>query len=142
MSGDELYDVIARIYARQQSYKEISPISLADEGMQAIDFPRRLHPLGYIGCNYHLRQIARSFCRKKFDPVDPSALQSADLFPETLQERYPVRGMAGDEPRYVLREHLSPADRAYNVARMRRASVALQKHADALEADGRAQAAA
>ena len=136
-TGDELYDVIARIYERQQAYTEVSPISLAEEAMRAIDFPQRLHTLGWIGCNYHFREIARSFCRRRFDPIDPALrYQGDDLFPETLQDRYPVKGMKGDEPRYVLREHLSPDDRAFNVTRMRRTASALQRHADALEADG------
>jgi hypothetical protein len=135
--GDELYDVIERIYERQRDYREISPISLAREGMQAIDFPSSLHALGYIGCELHLREIARTFCRRRFEPVKtPGEHLEVDLFPETLQERYPVKGMAGDEPRYVLRGHLSMEDRAFNVARMRRASRALTKHADALEAEG------
>jgi hypothetical protein len=59
-AGDQLYDVSERIYDRQREYLEVSPISLAREGMQAIDFPLRLHPLGHIGCELHLRQIARS----------------------------------------------------------------------------------
>ena len=140
-AGDELYDVISRICERQRGYRAISPIALASEAMQAIDFPISLHPLGYIGCERHFREIARSTLRKRFDPVDPEKEQD-DLFPHTLQERYPIRRKRSEDPRYVLRKHLSDADRAYNVARLRRSGNAQLKHADALEAEGASRMAA
>jgi hypothetical protein len=140
-AGDQLYDVITRICERQKTYREISPIALAAEAMQAIDFPLTLHPLGHIGCEMHFREIARSTLRKRFDPTDP-AQEENDLFPETLQERYPIRRDRGEDPRYVLRKHLSDGDHAYNVARLRRSGEAQLKHADALEADGASRMAA
>lgn len=131
-SGDELYAVIERIYERMRNYKNVSPIVMAKEAMQAINFGRELHNLGYIAADQHFRQIARSFCRKRFDPV-ALALEN-DLFPETLQERYPMRGHVGEERVYVLLDEADDPTLIYNENRMERAAKALQKHADALRA--------
>jgi hypothetical protein len=131
-ASDELYEVVSAIYEKHKGKPSISPAwLLATEGMRRISFPRELHPRGYRGCHMHLRQIARSFCRKKFDPTEEA---ENDLFQETLQERYPQRPKADEEHQYVLLDELTDDDGAYNVARMRRASLALQKHSDALEA--------
>lgn len=121
---------------------EISPAWVATEAMTAIKFPRELHRLGYAGCHLELRQIARSKLRRQFDPVDRAWEASGetddeDLFPETLQDRYPQRPQKGQEPLYVLRALMRRADVDYNVQRMRRAGRALLKHADALEAWGK-----
>lgn len=133
--GDELARVIATIYERNRELPSISPAWLATAGMQTIRFPRTLHALGYVGCHLQLRQIARKYCRKAFDPVDGADGEGQEeMFPETLQERYPLRPKRGEEPQYVMLEFLSDQDVDYNIARMRRASLALQKHSDALEA--------
>jgi hypothetical protein len=132
--GHELYEVIRRVYERHRHMERVSPASIAIEAMREIQFPPELHLVGYTGCNLQMRQIARSFLGVKFDPVDRAESIEDDLFPETLQDRYPVRTKKGEEPQYVLRESLSDEDADYNIARMRRASFALQKHSDALEA--------
>ena len=138
VEGAALYDAVARVYELNRGKNSISPAWLATHAMVLIRFPRRLHETGYIGCHLQMRQIARSYCRQKFDPTDTDATLD-DLFPETLQERYPVRSRAGEEREYVLLDALTSDDAYYNVARMRRASLALQKHADALEAHIRAK---
>jgi hypothetical protein len=120
---------------------EISPAWVATEALAAIKFPRELHRLGYAGCHLELRQIARSKLRRQFDPINQAWEASAetdeeDLFPETLQDRYPRRPEKGQEPLYVLRVLMRRADVDYNVQRMRRAGRALLKHADALGAWG------
>jgi hypothetical protein len=134
--GEPLWEVISALYEKHRGSPSVKPAWLATQGMKQIGFRPKLHELGYIGCHLQLRQIARAFCSRKFDPLHRVAHAADDLFPETLQERYPVRPTPGEEPRYVLLDALSAEDRAYNVERMRRAGRALQKHADALEADG------
>ena len=58
-AGDELYAVIERIYERMRNYKNVSPIVMAKEAMQAINFGRELHnhqsgPDGATACACHL----------------------------------------------------------------------------------------
>jgi hypothetical protein len=112
----------------------ISPAWVATAVMQTIEFPRHLHHLGYAGCHLELRQMARAKLRRQFDPtISDDDDEEADLFPDTLQDRYPRRPKRGRQPEYVLRERMTQADVAYNVERMRRAGSALLRHADALE---------
>ncbi len=134
--GAELYNVIADIYEGQKYIPLVSPISLANKGMEKIGFSRSLHILGWIGCHLQLRQIARGFCRQKFDPL---AGKEDDLFPETLQERYPQRHAPGEDPTYVLLEYLPDGDLLWNVARMSRDIDARIAHRDALGAYGLAR---
>jgi hypothetical protein len=131
--GDELSRVISELYDKNRGVKEVSPAWLATEAMAKIGFPHSLHRIGYIGCHLQFRQIARSFCRSRFERIDLDGTEGG-LFPETLQERYPVRPKSDEEPRYVLLEFLEDGDIAYNVDRMLSASEALRKHAAALEA--------
>jgi hypothetical protein len=135
---DELAVAVQRVIDAHAATTEISPDWIATETMLAIKFPRSLHRLGYAGCNLELRQIARGKLRHQFDPTsqaDPGADED-DLFPETLQDRYPRRRKRGEPPSYVLRALMSRRDLDFNVARMRRVGQALLKHADALEAWG------
>jgi hypothetical protein len=116
---------------------EVSPSWIATQAMVEINFPQSLHALGYVGCHLEIRQIARQKLRRSHDPyakVKASIEGEDDLFPETLQERYPRRPRPAEEPIYALRDLLSRSDVQYNVERMRRGGNALLKHADALEA--------
>jgi hypothetical protein len=131
---DRLLAAVQGVIDRKGDQSELSPAWIATETMDVIGFPRQLHELGYIGCHLALRQIARGKLRRQFDPVDIA--ESDDLFPETLQDRYPRRPRRGQEPLYVLRDDMSDDDVSYNVARMRRAASGLLRHADALEAWG------
>lgn len=135
-SATELRAVVRRVYERHSERDRVSPLWLATEAMVAIDFPRALHPLGYLAAHLEMRAIAREFCRANFDPTrdDPGA--GDDLFSGTLQPRYPRPSPGeGAEPEYVLRDAMTGADYLFNVRRMRKAAMALQEHARALEAE-------
>jgi hypothetical protein len=133
-----LHEAMSRVLARHHKRDKIIPTWLATETMIEIEFPVSLHGLGYLGCHLHLREIARAFCRESFDPIYPRD-GSADLFPDTLQARYPRARLrsSSDEPEYVLPENMSDADIQFNVDRLRQEATAKLKHADALEEFGR-----
>jgi hypothetical protein len=127
-----LQEVIRGVYEKRRDLAKISPSWLATEAMAAIYFPRQLHDLGYDGCHLQFRQIARSFCRQHFDP---EVVVENDLFPETLQQRYPQQQTDGSqEPVYVLLDLLSQEDILFNVERLRKEASAKLRHADALDA--------
>ena len=128
-----LYDIVQRICDSHADRPSMHPAWLANEAMQVINFSRDLHELGYQAAHLQFRQIARSICRKHFDPAERS---ESDLFPETLQQRYPRAVSGFEEPEYVLLELMEPRDIAFNVARLRKEAKAKLKHADALEAWG------
>jgi hypothetical protein len=132
----ELADIVERVIDLCRKLTDVSPAWVATQAMTLIAFPRDLHRLGYAGCHLELRQIARGKLRGRFDPtVIADADAEPDLFPETLQERYPLpRSKPGDEPRYRLLNNLTDEDVEYNVARMKKAGDALLKHADRLAA--------
>ena len=118
----------------------LSDYGISYDQSEIIRFAKSLHPVGWTGCNMHCRQIARSFCRRNFDPAEAaieSVSRQIDFFPDTLQDRYPRKHTKGQEPVYVLRDHLTEDDRWDNIDRMRKAAVALRKHADALETETR-----
>lgn len=128
--GGELYAVIRKLCDKHKDLVEISPGWLATEAMVEIEFTRSLHALGYIGCHLQLRQIARGYCRKQFDPVENT---EQDFFPDTLQPRYPLPPAPNVGPRYVLLDHIDAATAFYNVTRLRKSAAAQIKHADALQ---------
>ena len=133
--GDALADAVRRMYEINHLVISIDPEFLANGAMEIIRFDKSLHPVGWFGCNLHCRQLARAFCRRNFDTAAAALAGevNGDLFPETLQERYPKRPQKGKDPMYVLRAHLGEDDRWYNIDRLRSAALALQKHARALE---------
>lgn len=134
---EQLYAAVQKVIDDYHRVGEVSPSWVATQVMADIDFPRSLHALGYVGCHLEIRQIARQKLRRAHDPymrVTASVEGEDDLFPETLQERYPRQPRSKEEPIYALRDLLSRSDVAYNVERMRRGGNALLKHADALEA--------
>jgi hypothetical protein len=106
--------------------------------MELIDSERRAPLLVHLGCNLQLRQIAREMLRGKYEPDgDSDADAQHSLWPE-LQKRYPTAKSARDgDPEYVLLEHLTDADLAYNIARLRSEAQSKLRHATALEAWGR-----
>lgn len=131
---EELSSIVQKIIDLCIKTAEVSPAWVATQAMTVIGFDRSLHRLGYAGCHLELRQIARAKLRGRFDPVEPKTDDIDDLFPETLQERYPRKPKRGEEPVYVLLHLLTDDDVAYNVKRMRRAAGALNRHADRLDA--------
>ncbi|MFL5253256.1 MAG: hypothetical protein ACJ8AI_10245 [Rhodopila sp.] len=135
----ELYEVVRAVYHSHCDRPTLNPAWLATEAMHAIGFARNLNEIGYLGCHLQFRQIARSFCRKHFEPAQSD---EPDLFPGTLQQRYPRRPENEDEePVYVLLDLLDD-DVAYNVMRLRKEARAKLAHADALEAWGKRRAGA
>lgn len=130
-----LTEIIARIIDSHGNVVSISPHWIAIEAMRLLDPEQNAPMLVYGGCNLHIRQIARSLLRKKYEPEDSDSEQHA-LFPE-LQKRYPIARTARNmEPEYVLLERLNASDIDFNVARLRSEARAKLKHADALEAYG------
>lgn len=136
--GEELVAAVRRVYDINHRVVSINPEFLADAAMDIIGFDKSIHRLGWLGCNLHLRQVARAFCRRNFDPAAMAtefAAGTRDMFDDTLQDRYPRRTQKGREPEYVLRDHLSEDDRWFNIDRMRGTARALQRHSDALEGE-------
>jgi hypothetical protein len=134
---EQLYAAVQKVIDDYHLVGEVSPSWIATQVMSEIEFPRSLHLIGYVGCHLEIRQIARQKLRRAHDPyakVRASIEGEDDLFPETLQERYPRQPRPSEEPIYALRDLLTQADVQYNVGRMRRGGMALLKHADALEA--------
>jgi hypothetical protein len=129
----ELADIVERVINLYDSIKDVSPAWVATQAMTLIEFPRALHRLGYVGCHLELRQLARGKLRRRFDPTAAADDDDTrDLFPETLQERYPKARKPGDEPSYRKLDALTEEDVNYNVERMRLVAYALNKHADRL----------
>ena len=135
--GEELVAAIRRVYDINRSIVSISPEFLANGAMDIIGFEKSIHPTGWVGCNLHLRQVARAFCRRNFEPdaIAANAIINGDLFSDDLQDRYPKHVRRGQEPEYVLRDHLSEHDRWFNIDRMRGAAGALLRHSDVLETE-------
>ena len=91
----------------------------------------------------HLKQMARSFLRRRKDPdADESEAYSAQdslpgiTFSGQLQDRYPLPRKPGEDPVYKLRHHLTPEERQYNVDQLFKAGQARMEHGRALEAEG------
>lgn len=142
---EKLAQAVQDIIEHNADLVAISPAWVATAAMQVIEFPRDLHALGYAGCHLELRQMARAKLRRQFDPVSRAedvADLGEDLFPDTLQDRYPRCPKRSREPEYVQRARMSRDDLEYNVGRMMRAGDALHRHANALQAWGEAYLAA
>ena len=86
------------------------------------------------GCHLALHQIARGLLRKRFDEDDEDGDEDQMLPFPGLQQRYPSFKQGASDREYVLLEKMSPADIAFNVARLRKEGATKSKHADALEA--------
>lgn len=97
----------------------------------------------------HLKQMARAFLRRKKDADGEEnethgaqgGFDFGTRFSGHLQDRYPLPHKDGDEPAYKLRALLSPFERAWNVAQLRKSADARNAHADALEAEGQERSA-
>lgn len=84
-----------------------------------------------------LTSMARKLLGKRFShESDETDAYNGDLFSGALQPRYPLPRTNGREPTYKLREHLTEAERAWNVKQLRKSAEARLEHADALEAEG------
>ena len=135
--AQRLKGIISRIVETRRSKRGISPAWVATEALLTLDphgATQRVYPLVYKAAHLELRQIAREACRDKWET--DADRDRHPMFPD-LQWRYPVPREIGAEPVYVLLEHLTDSDVAYNVARLRADAAARLKHADALEEWGK-----
>lgn len=139
---EELGRMVARAIENSQTQTDISPAWIATEVLVVLGWTvggglRRAHPMIYQASHLCLREVARQQLRRH-DPVEEAreAMRTGvgdDLFPDTLQWRYPIAKQDGDQPLYRLRDELTDDDVAFNSGRMRRMSVSLARHADALD---------
>jgi hypothetical protein len=133
--ANRLAEEVARACDLNASTTSIDPVMIADRVMTAIGAVFEANPLEWIGCNLHVRQLARAHLRGRFASEPKQTDAEDDLFPETLQDRYPCRPHPDQEPVYTLRFALTEDDRWYNIERLRKTAVALVKHSNALEAE-------
>jgi hypothetical protein len=134
-----LAEIVARIIDIRRTHVKINPTWIATEALKEIDPANRSVALVRIGCHLQLRQIAREQCRTLFEDSEGDDEPRFAAI-EGLQWRYPAqRSKEEHEPQYILRDHMSDADVAYNVERLRREGRAKLAHADTLEAWGRAR---
>lgn len=82
----------------------------------------------------HLKQMARTALRRRFDKTEAPEVDQGELFSGQLQQRYPVPTKAGDDPLYKRLEDLSETELAWNEARLGKAADALVAHRRALSA--------
>lgn len=128
--------IIGEVYDRCRDQAEVSPAWLATQVMVEIGARREDNDVEYLLAHLQARQIARKFCRERIE--DDETAERDDLFPGSLQHRYPkTPAQHGEEPVYVLRDLMSDDDIAYNVSRLRSEANAKLMHADALEAWGK-----
>ena len=134
-----LVDVIVTILHGRKGKKDISPIDIATEAMEAIPTTHKPGDLCYLAAHLEFRQLARQVLRRNAGDLenleDDQGPAQQPLF-EEFQERYPIFRPKGEEPVYRLFEHLTDADIAYNVARLRAEGGAKLEHAKRLEAWG------
>lgn len=112
---------------------EVRPALVAARTFARLDADSESPTLVAYAATLELRQLARSVCRRASNLEDPAQVGQGALFDGQLQRRYPAdRG--GDES-YVLREHMTVAERRANVSRLRAEASSKARHADALEAE-------
>jgi hypothetical protein len=75
--------------------------------------------------------MARKLLASKFHP-DRDEIAHGELFPETLQARYPIQRRQGEEPIYRALEALSEIEGYWNVEQLRKAGKTRFKHAQTL----------
>jgi hypothetical protein len=135
--GQQLHDLVAEAIDRRRAAPRLSPTAIAEEVLGKLDAEEKSHPTVWIGCNLHLRQIARGQLAQRFDPVVEDDDDEPELF-EGLQWRYPEAPEDGagrnPDPVYVLRDLMSSDDVRWNANRLRAEAKAKLAHALALEA--------
>lgn len=134
--SEQVYQVLREKYQRLDDSGDIaiSPALLAEAAYRDLDPDEGAPLLVRWACVMELRQLARSLCRRRIEEQEQQAeTVDHDLFPVTLQDRYPARRQEGEV--YVLRAHLTAEEYDYNIARLRSEGEAKLKHADALDAE-------
>lgn len=112
---------------------EIDPAHIAAATMNRLDPYGAAPPLIGWAATMELRQLARPLCRKASSVDEPLDAPQGALFDGQLQRRYPA--LRGGRETYVLREHLSLAERRENSARLMREGESKIRHARALDAE-------
>lgn len=112
----------------------ITPSSLA-QAVQGLYLSRQVDPhIEYASLEHH-KQIARRVLAGKMDAEsDENEVYQGELFTGRLQTRYPLPRQKDVEPAYKLREALTDAEVAWNIAALRRSAEGRMLHAIALEA--------
>lgn len=134
-----------RQYAFLSDAVSIMPSALAHRVFETFSTGEEEPHIAYTSLE-HLKHMARVYLAKRKDPDGElndahSGQGQFDLgvsFSGKLQDRYPLPRKAGEEPAYKLRQHLTPDERAWNAAQLRKSARARLEHADALEAEGQA----
>lgn len=131
----KLREIIQIVYDKRQHEISISPSVLATEAMTYLDPLRQSAPLVALAAHLEFRQIARRVCRGSMEDSDINEDEPAFDFHKALQTRYPTaRSAKSEEPEYILLEHMSDEDYAFNIQRLEREADAKTAHARALKA--------
>lgn len=133
-STDQINDFIREHYNQLDVWKvvAIQIHELAAAVYKDLDPDGVAPPLVAWAAILELRQLARAICRAR-QVNDEHRAESGSLFDFMLQPRYPAERDSDDA--YVLRDHLTVAERRDNITRLRREAAAKTQHADALEAE-------
>lgn len=123
----------------------ISPGALAERVFDAFATGSETPEIAYASRQFIRKMCGQFLARHKDPAAEPTQQERMDFgvgWNGELQDRYPTHTKPGEEGRYILRAHMTPEDRAWNVARLRKAGKSLLEHADALEAEGQTAGAA
>jgi transposase len=136
---------MARQYEHMRDAVMIGPAALAHSVYEAFATGEEEAHIQYMSLE-QCKQMARKFlarhCDTDAEENEVHGIQGAFEFSGKLQDRYPLRRQAGEEPSYKLRHLLTAAERAWNVKQLRKSADARNEHADALEAEGQMKASA
>src|SRR5260363_89638 len=120
----------AVVQASEQDMNDLPPSWIANQVYDAYGNTSVDAHVQYA-CMEHLKQMARKLLASKFHP-DRDEIAQGELFPETLQTRYPIKRKRGEEPVYKLLDALSEIEGYWNVEQLEKAGGARFKHADTL----------
>src|SRR5260363_188900 len=120
----------AIVEASEQDMNDLPPSWIANQVYDAYGNTSVDAHVQYA-CMEHLKQMARKLLASKFHP-DRDEIAQGELFPETLQTRYPIKRKRGEEPVYKLLDALSEIEGYWNVEQLEKAGGARFKHADTL----------
>jgi hypothetical protein len=132
----DLRDLVDALIDAREDDEHIDPAAIAAEAVARLGEGelRRVADL-------YIRGLARAACRKRFgrggDDESDSDANQAEMFPDdrrfaALQQRYPA-ARSDRQSTYVLRDSMTAADVAFNVARLRCEGASKLGHAEALQ---------
>ena len=138
---DKVREVLLPMIERGDT--SIDPITIADAVDHLIDPDTVAPPLKTFASTMHIRNAARRFLRKHYDPVEKAKNcvegQTQDMFGNVLQDYYPAKRAIGDETEisYIRREAMTQIDIERVCSRMEKSGQSLIKHARLLRAYGK-----